>query len=314
MADYSALPLFTDAYMRDCWHLSDAEHGRYLLLLILIWQSPECRIPNEPEWIARKMRRSAEEYETQIAPLIKEFCSSTGNWISQKRLTKEFAYVKKRINQRSGAANSRWSKENTDAGAYTEPMREPAAPHMREASGRNAPSPSPSPSKKESCPKPANGVSHETDSELFQKPASEPDPERKQPHKRSAYPEDFEAFWKNYPTDPGMSKREAATQWEKLTADDRRSAIDAIPGFRKWVSKQGDSYRVLHAVRYLSQRRFDGFTATKPNGRGEWERIARAMHSPHNWSQDEFGDVPGKPTCRMPEDLQKTVLERWGAQ
>ena len=68
MAEFPSLPLFTDAYMRDCWHLSDAEHGRYLLLMILIWQSPQCRIPNDPDWIARRLKRSREDYDRDIAP------------------------------------------------------------------------------------------------------------------------------------------------------------------------------------------------------------------------------------------------------
>lgn len=49
MADYAALPLFTDAYMADCSHLSDAEHGRYLLLLMLMWRSPGCRVALDGE-------------------------------------------------------------------------------------------------------------------------------------------------------------------------------------------------------------------------------------------------------------------------
>ncbi len=50
MADFPALPLFTDAYLADCSHLSDAEHGRYLRLLMLVWLSPECRVPNDDKF------------------------------------------------------------------------------------------------------------------------------------------------------------------------------------------------------------------------------------------------------------------------
>lgn len=111
MAEFPALPIWTDAYMLDCGHLSDAEHGRYFLLLMLIWRSPGCKIPNEAEWIARKMKRSVEQFKAEIQPLIIEFCQTSGNWISQKRLTKEFAYLSKRSKKQSDKANIRWEKE-----------------------------------------------------------------------------------------------------------------------------------------------------------------------------------------------------------
>lgn len=76
--------------------------------------------------------------------------------------------------------------------------------------------------------------------------------------KKSRYTRDFEDFWKLYPTDRNMSKLMAFKQWAKLSEDDRRAAIAAVPGYRYWASKQRD-YRTLHGVRFLSQRRFDGF-------------------------------------------------------
>lgn len=76
---------------------------------------------------------------------------------------------------------------------------------------------------------------------------------------RKKYPELLEKFWGAYPTDAGMSKAEAAKGWEKLTEEEQLAAIAAIPPFKRWIEKQGDSYRVVHACRYLSQRRFEGF-------------------------------------------------------
>lgn len=122
MADFPALPLFTDAYMRDCWHLSDAEHGRYLLVLILIWQSPNCRIPNEPAWIAHKLRRSVEDYERDFAPIIKEFCVTTGNWLTQKRLAREYTFLRKTSKTQSDRAKTRWNKKKKSTRAHAGAM------------------------------------------------------------------------------------------------------------------------------------------------------------------------------------------------
>lgn len=77
---------------------------------------------------------------------------------------------------------------------------------------------------------------------------------------RNKYPELFEKFWKAYPTDGGMSKKEAFKPWQKMTGPERELAIAAIPAFKRWAEKQGDSYRVVHACRYLSQGRFEGFS------------------------------------------------------
>jgi hypothetical protein len=77
--------------------------------------------------------------------------------------------------------------------------------------------------------------------------------------KRNSYAAEFETFWSAFPTDPGMSKSVAYQSWLKLTPEDQEAATACIPAFKVWASEQGDSYRMLHACRYLSQRRFEGF-------------------------------------------------------
>lgn len=77
--------------------------------------------------------------------------------------------------------------------------------------------------------------------------------------KRNSYAEDFEQFWVAFPTDAGMSKLEASKAWDRLTPEDRLAAFNCIPAFKAWVAKQGQTYRTVHACRYLSQRRFEGF-------------------------------------------------------
>lgn len=129
MAEFSSLPLFTDAWVADTAHLTRLERGLYMDLLILIWRSPECQVPNDLAWIARKLRASEAEMEA-LQSVIAEFCVNTGNWVSQKRLKMEWDYVFNKSKKNSEAAKSRWNKE-------------------KEICERNAPTPTPTPTKKE---------------------------------------------------------------------------------------------------------------------------------------------------------------------
>jgi len=71
-------------------------------------------------------------------------------------------------------------------------------------------------------------------------------------------PCDFEIFWKEYPTDALMSKKRALEEWEKLSPAEREAARQAIPAFKDYCRKHA-TYRPVHAERFLSQNRFEGF-------------------------------------------------------
>lgn len=70
----------------------------------------------------------------------------------------------------------------------------------------------------------------------------------------------FEEFWSGYPCDPLMSKKKAAEQWQRMGAADRAAALASLASFKAFITRQKD-YRVVHAWKYLSERRFDGFAA-----------------------------------------------------
>lgn len=133
MAKRQFVPWFYGDYMADCHHLSDAEHGRYLLLLGLMWFSPGCRVPNDDAWLGRRLNRTESDIAKLWRPLIFEFCQSDGNWIWQKRLRKEHAWSQKQSRQQSERAKSRWKKRNdasgNDAGRH-DSGNAPTPPHL----------------------------------------------------------------------------------------------------------------------------------------------------------------------------------------
>ncbi|HXR94256.1 MAG TPA: hypothetical protein VN718_00145 [Rhizomicrobium sp.] len=75
------------------------------------------------------------------------------------------------------------------------------------------------------------------------------------------YEEGFLAFWREYPTDSLMSKKRALEQWRKLSPAEREAAKGAIPAFRDYCGKH-PAYRPVHAERFLSEKRFEGFAQT----------------------------------------------------
>lgn len=111
MADFPALPLWTDAYLADTLHLTDQQHGIYLRLLMMIWRAPDCRIPNNDEWLARRFG-SVEYVREHVRPITTEFCTSTGNFLSQKRLKRELEYLKRRSEKQASRTRKRWESDD----------------------------------------------------------------------------------------------------------------------------------------------------------------------------------------------------------
>jgi hypothetical protein len=100
---------------------------------------------------------------------------------------------------------------------------------------------------------------------------------------KKAYPAPFEEFWRGYPVDALMSKSKAYEKWGRLSIADRAAAHAALPAFRAYCARDA-TYRPVHAERFLSQRRFDGFAeqaaTTAPDDRGlraEWDGNAAAL-------------------------------------
>ena len=119
MAQFPGLMLWTGAWVADTIHLR-GPIGRqkrclYMDLLIKMWRTPGCRVPNDDSWLAEHLFLTLEEVVELLRPVISEFCQTDGNWIFQKRLQKEFVRAFNRSHAASVRAKRRW--EN-DKGLY----------------------------------------------------------------------------------------------------------------------------------------------------------------------------------------------------
>ncbi len=124
----------------------------------------------------------------------------------------------------------------------------------------------------------------ETEKEDSSGPAdADPSPPASLKAGKKTYPAPFEEFWHAYPVDALMSKSKAFEKWGRLCLADRAAALAACPAFRAHCAKDL-TYRPVHAERFLSQRRFDGFieaatpTPVEDAGlRAQWDGRADAL-------------------------------------
>jgi uncharacterized protein YdaU (DUF1376 family) len=98
MAEYSALPLFTDAYLADTRHLTTLQHGAYLLMLMTAWRTKTCAIPNDDDYLARITGMDKRTWGANKTILLAFWTlDDQQNWV-QGRLLDERNYVEKKRN------------------------------------------------------------------------------------------------------------------------------------------------------------------------------------------------------------------------
>lgn len=105
MAEFPALPLWTDAYLGDTTHLTTIEHGAYLLLLFTAWRTPTYDLPNDDRLLARFCRLTDGQWQ-RIKPTVMAYWRlKNGRW-SNGRLLDERDAVRRKVAQRSDAGKA----------------------------------------------------------------------------------------------------------------------------------------------------------------------------------------------------------------
>lgn len=103
MSTHPYIPLYVDDYDAHTSHLTAAEDGVYCRLLRLCWRTPGCSLPNDLAWIARKIRLSAEDFETIAKPVMDEFFRLQRGRLVQKRLKDEYDNISRKKTARKVA-------------------------------------------------------------------------------------------------------------------------------------------------------------------------------------------------------------------
>ena len=62
MAEFPAMPLWTDSYFADTTHLTSIEHGAYFLLLMAAWRSKTHMLPDDDKLLAKYSRLHIQQW------------------------------------------------------------------------------------------------------------------------------------------------------------------------------------------------------------------------------------------------------------
>lgn len=111
MSNRAWMPLHITDYLADTGHLTAAEHGAYLMLIMHYWQNGS--LPADERLLQRLTRMSKDEWAESRDVLAMLFGE---NW-SHKRIDEELAKADEIIEKRRSAANARHAKSKPDAHA-----------------------------------------------------------------------------------------------------------------------------------------------------------------------------------------------------
>ncbi len=140
MAEFPALPLWTDAFLGDTIHLNAEETGAYLMLLMVMWRTGDCTLPDDDVKLARWARCSPKAW-SRIRPTILEFLSPIGDRWTQKRLKDERTFVEEK--KQRAAENGRASALKRKGRHSTERVASDIASDQQTVNKTPTPTPTP---------------------------------------------------------------------------------------------------------------------------------------------------------------------------
>src|SRR5258707_12475914 len=113
------MPVFTDALIGDTTHLSTEEFGAYCLILFATWRNNGTALPDDDRRLAYVCRVTGARWRKKLRPILVQFFElSDGTW-HQKRLEKEWNYIKSKkqiaMNKGKSGARARWGGAPSDA-------------------------------------------------------------------------------------------------------------------------------------------------------------------------------------------------------
>ena len=100
---------YTTTYKADTSHLSFAEKGVYMALLVLAWETPGCSFPIDAKWIKRRLNIRSEAEFGLCETVLAEFWQIKDGRFFNERLTAEYeaSLARYKAVRKGGAANAK---------------------------------------------------------------------------------------------------------------------------------------------------------------------------------------------------------------
>jgi uncharacterized protein YdaU (DUF1376 family) len=119
------MPLYVGDYLADTMHLTNGEHGAYLLLIMHYWRHGP--LPDDDRALAAIARADAREW-ARIKASIRGFFLPQDGTLRHKRIDAELSKAKAVSSKRALAANARWMQAGCkpDAKSMHEPCKSDA--------------------------------------------------------------------------------------------------------------------------------------------------------------------------------------------
>lgn len=128
MSNRHWMPLDIGAYLKDTGHLTVAEHGAYLLLIMRYWE--DGGLPSDERLIARYSHMSPDQW-AESRDILAAFFDE--GW-KHGRIDAEIAKAEELIGKRRDAANQRHSKSNAHAEQVQSNSSDTGVPHSHKPS------------------------------------------------------------------------------------------------------------------------------------------------------------------------------------
>lgn len=292
MSTHPYIPLYVDDYDAATAHLSIEEDGAYGRLMRLCWRTPGCSLPNDPAWIARKIRLSSDDFARIAQPVLDEFFKLSRGRLVQKRLRDEYDDISRKKSARKHAG-----KKGGEAKALKTKENDPSNASDLPADTRAFPNPEPEPVIEEP-PKPPTGGSK---ADLFG------DEQERAPRSRrkaaTPIPEGFPSaeiiVEEQAKARKAGANVDAAYQAERFRnwalGKDARYA-DWPATWRNWMARTvNDAPKTLAVAAGAPQ------PAVSPGA--IWKRRIEEYRKNAYWNRLEWGPPPGKPGCTLPAEV-----------
>ena len=131
---------------------------------------------------------------------------------------------------------------------------------------------------------------------------------------RDKYTPEFEYVWTTYPGPPNASKWDAFRAYRNCTVEQQSLIASIMPAVAASMQATEVRYRP-HLSTWINGKRFETFRAAKPTGsaaapsmtEADWRGVLRRYQITQNWNVMEYGPSPGRPGCRVPQNLLQNL-------